>query len=230
MGRRGRKPRVVALCAARDEAGRVGDSVRALRRLGRLDEVVVVDDGSDDGTAQEARSAGARVLRPGRNLGKGGALEGALSKVRPATVYLFVDADVGGSAGEAGPLLDAVLDGRADLAVGVLPRPPAGGFGLVKDAAAWLIERTAGGTVNEPLSGQRAVSAECLFACRPLAAGFGVEAAMTADALRLGFRILEVPVEMGHRFTGRDVAGFAHRARQGADILGAMAPRVLGLR
>jgi hypothetical protein len=67
-------------------------------------------------------------------------------------------------------------------------------------------------------------------ACLPLARGFGVEAGMLADAARLGFRVVEVPAAITHRFTRRDPAGFLHRGRQGADILRALVPRAVGWR
>ncbi|HEX2032076.1 MAG TPA: glycosyltransferase family 2 protein [Actinomycetota bacterium] len=222
-------PRVAAVIAARDEGGRVGLTVAAVRSLG-VDQVVVVADGSVDGTAEEARSAGARVLASRRPAGKGAALERGLSAAA-ADVYLLVDGDVGGSASAAGALLAEVLDGRADLAIGVLPRDPRhGGFRIVKRLAAGVIRLLSGFRSSEPLSGQRAVRRELLDAVRPLAGGFGVEVAMTVDAVRGGFRVVEVPVPMDHAPTGRDLAGFAHRARQGVDLLRAAAPRALGRR
>jgi hypothetical protein len=53
---------------------------------------------------------------------------------------------------------------------------------------------------------------------------------MLADALRLGFRLVEVPASVEHRWTGRDRAGFLHRARQGRDMLRALLPRLAGVR
>lgn len=223
--------RVVAVVAARNEAGRVGTTVRAIRGLPGVDRVVVADGASEDGTAEEARSAGARVFRGPRTGGKGGALEAALSRLEPAQVFLLLDADLGPSASQAGALLDEVVSGRADLAIGVLPRQTAhGGFRLVKRAAAATIRALCGFRATEPLSGQRALSAEALAAVRPLAEGFGVEVAMTVDAVRAGLRVREIPVAMTHAATGRDLGGFLHRARQGLDLLRASAPRVLGRR
>ena len=225
------RPRVVAVVPARDEGALIANTVEALRTIPEVDEVVVVDDGSADDTADRARRCGARVLKAPRNLGKGGALEAALDRIEPAQVYLFLDADLGDTAKEAGPLLDEVLSGRADLAVGVLPRDPRhGGFFLVKRLGTVVIRLLSGFRAAEPLSGQRAVARAVLEAVRPLAGGFGVETAMTIDAVRMGFRVREVPVSMQHVPTARDLPGILHRARQGRDLLAAALPRALRLR
>jgi glycosyltransferase involved in cell wall biosynthesis len=184
---------------------------------------------SADGTAEEALAAGARVLVGPSRDGKGGALEAALDRTEPADLYLLLDADLGATAGEGVALLEAVRSGEADLAVGVLPREPRhGGFRLVKRAAVEAIRRLSGFRAVEPLSGQRAVTSGCLAAVRPLARGFGVEVAMTVDAVRAGFHVIEVPVAMRHEPTGRDLAGFLHRGRQGLDLLRVTLPRALG--
>ena len=221
--------RVVAVVAARNEAGRVGETVRAILGIPGVDEVVVADGSSEDGTAEEALAAGARVLVGPTRGGKGGALEAVLGRVQPADAYLLLDADLGATAREGRVLLDAVRSGAADLAIGVLPREPRhGGFRLVKRTAAGVIRRLTGFRAEEPLSGQRALTGACLAAVRPLAPGFGVEVAMTIDAVRAGFGVLEVPVAMRHAPTGRDLAGFLHRGRQGMDLLRAALPRALG--
>jgi hypothetical protein len=221
--------RVVAVVAARNEAGRVGETVRAIRAIAGVDEVVVADGSSADGTASEAGAAGARVLVGPSRDGKGGALEAAVAWVEPADLYLLLDADLGGTASEGTVLLEAVRSGEADLAIGVLPREPRhGGFRLVKRAAAELVRRLCGFRAVEPLSGQRALTAACLAAVRPLARGFGVEVAMTVDAVRAGCRVVELPVAMRHAPTGRDLAGFVHRGRQGLDLIRASLPRALG--
>ncbi|HEX6208382.1 MAG TPA: glycosyltransferase family 2 protein [Actinomycetota bacterium] len=220
----------LAFVAARDEESRVGETVRAIRDL-PVDEIVVVDDGSRDGTAAEALAAGARVLVAPRPMGKGEALEAALDRAPAADVYLFLDGDLGATASAAVPLLELVRDGKADLAIAELPRQPGhGGFRVVKRLSARLIRSLSGFRAREPMSGQRAMTREVLEAVRPLAPGFGVETAMTIDAVRAGFRVMEVEVPMSHRVTGRDLAGFAHRARQGRDVLAAAWPRAIGRR
>jgi hypothetical protein len=224
--------RVVALVAARDEGDRIGETVTALLALEPVAEVVVVDDGSRDETAPRSLAAGATVLRLGRAKGKGRALEGALARLRDraADVWLLADGDLAETAKSLDAVLAPVLAGEADLAIATFPSPQAGGFGLVKRAARHAIRLGSGLEVREPLSGQRALTAEALEAVRPLARGFGVETAMTIDAVRAGLRVLEVPAELGHRPTFRDVRGFAHRGRQGWDIVRAAVPRMLGLR
>jgi glycosyltransferase involved in cell wall biosynthesis len=218
--------RVVALVAARNEAGRIGSGVSALLPL--VDEVVVVDDGSTDATGSEASVAGATVLRSRRRGGKGGALEGALRRLEPADVWLLADGDLGASAAGLVRLVEVVSSDGADVAIAVLPPAPAGGFGLVKRTSAHLIRGQSGFRASEPLSGQRALTARAMQAVRPLAQGFGVETAMTIDAVRAGLRVLEVPIDgLVHRPTYRNLRGFLHRGRQGWDIVKAVVPRML---
>ncbi|MGH9156424.1 MAG: glycosyltransferase [Acidimicrobiales bacterium] len=219
---------VVALVPVRDGAGTIGETVAALASLAAVGEVVVVDDGSVDGSAQLAAAAGARVVRLVTNVGKGGAVAAGVEATPDAEVYLLVDADVGGTAAAAAPLLDPVLDGRADLVIGVLP--PAGrrgGLGAVRRLARAGIVRGSRGTFDPraPLSGQRAARAELLRRL-DLAEGFGLEAAMTLDAARVGARIVEIDVGMDHRHTGRSLAGFRHRGVQGLHLVRALWPRL----
>ena len=220
--------RVVALVPAHDEGDLVGATVRSLASLPAVDEVVVIDDGSLDGTAAVALAAGATVLRIPQRIGKGGALEGALRRLPPSDVWLLADADLGETAACLEPVLAAVVEGGADLAVALLPPQAGGGLGSVRRFAARAIALLSGFEAEQPLSGQRAVRGEALARCRPLAHGFGVETAMTIDAVRAGLNVLEVPAPgLSHRASGRSLAGFAHRGRQGLDIVRAVAARLL---
>jgi glycosyltransferase involved in cell wall biosynthesis len=220
--------RVLIIVPARNEEATVGQTVTALQTLSPLTEIVVVDDGSRDRTAILARDAGARVFAIGRDIGKGGAVEGVLFRLDPADIYVFADGDLGASAANLQPVLDEVLEGRTDLAIAALPEQgTGGGFGFVKRRSARGIEERTGWTPAAPLSGQRAITAKALSACRPIEAGFGMETAMTIDALSAGFRVREIPVEVYHRPPGKTPAGILHRARQGVHIRRALATRPL---
>jgi glycosyl transferase family 2 len=215
--------RVVAVVPARNAAGTVGPVVDAL--VPGVDEVIVVDDASGDGTAATALAHGATVLSLPDHTGKGGAVAAGVDAVPDADVYLLVDADTGASASGALALLAPVLDGAADLAIGVLPPGATGGLGVIRRLAAAGIERACGIRPRAPLSGQRAVRAGLLRRLA-LAPGFGLETAMTIDARRAGARIVELDVAMTHRATGRSAAGFAHRAAQGVDVMWVLWHRV----
>jgi hypothetical protein len=218
--------KVVALVAAHDESARIAATVTALHGL--VDEVVVVDDGSSDGTSSAALVAGATVLRASRRRGKGRAIEESLERLPPADLWLLADADLGLTASGLGPLVDVVREGSADVAIAAFPKLGGGGFGIVKRTAARLIRAMCGFHAREPLSGQRALTATALAAARPLAPGFGLEVGMTIDAVRAGLRVIEIPIDgLSHRPTGRGARGFAHRARQGADIVAAVAARAI---
>ena len=52
----------------------------------------------------------------------------------------------------------------------------------------------------------------------PFAPGYGMETAMTIDAVRAGYRLREIELDLEHRATGRNLGGFLHRARQLRDI------------
>jgi hypothetical protein len=203
------------LVAARDEAGRIGASVAALREAFPAAVVVVADDGSRDSTAAEAEAAGARVLRLPRR-GKGQALALA-ERAAPPGELLLCDADLEGD-------LAGLLTVDADVAVAVFAERQGGGFGIAKGAARRLIDALGGLDTREPLSGQRSLSAAARAATFPTAAGFGCEVRGTIDAARAGLDVREVELPLTHRATGRDAAGFVHRGRQLLDILLACGP------
>lgn len=217
-------PSISVIIPAFQEAATIGATVRAvteaLRRRPELSfEILVVDDGSTDGTTAQAEAAGARVLRPGRNAGKGEALRHGFAAAG-GDALLLLDADTGESAAEAARLLDPILAGVADMTVAVLPVPVGhkGGFGLVKGLARWGVRRAGGPEMRAPLSGQRALTREALERIGRLDPGFGIEMGLNLDAFRHGLRVVEVPVEMRHRLTGRSWSGFRHRGRQLRDV------------
>jgi len=220
--------RTAALIPCFNNADSIGAAVAALRADPRVDEVLVIDDGSTDATARAAGAAGARVISLGENCGKHVALDRGFLEVHSFDVFLMVDGDTGSTAGSVADLLDPIIAGNADMVVGVLPSAGnKGGFGTVRTFARWCIARTSGFESRAPMSGQRALRRSVYDACRPLSYGYAVDAAMTADAARKGFRILEIDVDMTHDHRGRSLRGFLHRARQGWHILRTFAPRLV---
>jgi glycosyltransferase involved in cell wall biosynthesis len=224
--------RVVALIPAHNEADRIAETIRALKESGAATEIVVIDDGSTDATAETAKSVGAdEVLSLPENCGKGAAVNAGLLN-RESDIFLLLDADLGESAREASKLLEPLQAGLADMSIAMLPEArlsngrKSGGFGLVLGLARLGIRLLAKERVQAPLSGQRAIRAEVLREIAPLDSGFGLEVAMTIDALKKGCRIVETPVDFHHRPTGRNLSGFLHRGRQFVDVARALIGRI----
>jgi hypothetical protein len=213
--------RLTVLVAARDEKERIGTTVERLRHLFPDAQVVVADDGSRDATAAVAEAAGARVVRLPRR-GKGQALTLAEEECPPGPL-LLCDADVDGD-------LRPLVESGAELAIARFRRRVGGGFGLAKGVARTLVEIRGGRRMKEPLSGQRFLSETARETVFPVAAGFGLETRMTIDALRAGLDVREVEVELAHRATDRDLAGFVHRGRQLLDLTLAVGPTAVNFR
>lgn len=213
------------LVAARQEAARIAATLAALEAAFPRARIWVADDGSSDGTGAIAREHGARVARAER-VGKGRSMTMAallalqeLDPREPEPVFLLCDGDLGHSAVRLAPLVEALEQRRADLAVAAFARRSGGGFGIARRFAGWAIRRRCGLRTRAPVSGQRALTVATLRDVLPLADGFGMELGMTIDATRAGRRMVEVELDLHHRPTGRDLAGFRHRARQLLDFV-----------
>jgi glycosyltransferase involved in cell wall biosynthesis len=226
---------VAVVIPARNESDRIAATVRSAAGLAGVDLVVVVDDGSGDGTAAIAEAAGASVMRHARNRGKAAAMETGAEAVRLLEAgqdrvgprhLLFLDGDLAETAAEAGPLAVPVRSGQADMTIAVFSqRVKQGGHGFVVALSGFGIMRATGWRPAQPLNGQRCLTRAAFEAARPLAPGFGVETGLTIDLLRQGLRIQEVEVPLAHRATGGDWRSQVHRARQFADVARALAVR-----
>jgi len=206
--------RVSVVIPAYNEAETISATLQAIRERFISEEVIVVDDGSEDNTRELAKQWADLVIPMPANLGKGAALQVGWQQAT-GDVILLLDADLRESAKEAVHLLAPVLEDHCDLAVAVLPRPKVhAGMGLAKGLAYHGIRYLTGFKPNAPLSGQRAVRRELLHRLRKLDGGFGVEVGMTVDALRAGYRVMEIPVAFSHRETGNDWSGFRHRGKE----------------
>lgn len=225
--------RVAVVIPAKDEAERIATTIEAALAIEGVGLVVVVDDGSSDGTAERAVAAGAQVVSHERNRGKAAAMETGAARAAELDAadhpraLLFIDADLGQSAVAAGMLAEPVLAGEADMTIALIP-PQAtagGGSGRVVRLARRGIKRATGWTATQPLSGTRCLSRPAFDAAVPLAPGWGVETGLTIDLITAGFRVIEVPCELHHRVTGSDFGGQVHRAEQYRDVWRALLRR-----
>ena len=227
---------VAAVIPAKDEADRIAATVASIQGVQGVEIVVVVDDGSTDGTAEIATAAGAIVVRHPQNRGKAAAMATGAERVAQEDAtegrgqgrpLLFVDADLEGSAAGLAPLVPPFMLGQADVTIANLPRQPTpgGGRGRVVRLAQRGIRAMTGYEAVQPLSGQRCITRSAFDAATPLARGWGVEVGMTIDVLRAGYTVSEIPCDVQHRVTGSDWRGKAHRAAQMRDVTLALAAR-----
>lgn len=216
------RPSVSIVIPAWNEASQIESTLKSLRsipihrfpgNIGEL-EIIVVDDGSWDGTYDIASKYADIIVRHKYNRGKGDALTAGTARAK-GDILVFLDADLKDTAVYVFRLLQPVVDGKADMAIAVLPptRQKAG-FGLVKRLSAFGIYKLSGYHPVSPLSGQRALRREIIEDIHSLEHGFGVEVGLTIDTVRKGYRITEVPVPFHHRVTGRNWKGFYHRGKQ----------------
>lgn len=214
---------IVVVIPAYNEEDIIGQTVKAALDMPDVEEVVVIDDGSEDETPFVAHDAGARVIQMNQNLGKGAAMNRGVSET-VSDILLFIDADLGPSAAETHKLVEPLLADQADMSIAVMKAPPGhkGGFGFVLKLARWGIKKYGGVLVSAPISGQRAIRRNLVEDIGGFEKGFGVETALTIDALRKGYKIVEVPLPLTHRVSGRSLKGFAHRGEQFIDIARAL--------
>jgi glycosyltransferase involved in cell wall biosynthesis len=206
--------KVSVVVPAYNEAEHITRTLRAIRQHVECDELIVVDDGSMDGTEVLAKEWADTVIRLPQNRGKGVALQTGWKRAA-GDVILLLDSDLGETAAQAGQLLHPVLNEECDMSIAVLPAPSKkAGFGLAKGLARHGIRVLTGYRPTAPLSGQRAVNRDALQRVKQLDRGFGIEVGLTIDVLRAGFRVMEVPVPFAHRVTENDLAGFVHRGKE----------------
>ncbi len=204
---------------AYNEESRIKDTLDGIKDIEIIDQIVVVDDGSSDGTAKVIENYKSNKLVyaiQNPNQGKGRALEKGLELTsKDADIIVFLDADVGVTSSEIAKVIKPVLEGQCDVSIARFkPASKKGGMGFVKRLAKDSVYEMTGVELNATISGQRAFRREVISRFDHMPEGYGVEVGMTIDILKWGYTIKEVMVDMTHNETGRDLSGFIHRGKQ----------------
>ena len=191
--------RVAAAIPAFQAAASVADVVRRTREV--LPDVLVVDDGSSDATAEAARGAGAELVAHPLNRGKGAALVTAFRTLfgRGFDAVVTLDADGQHLPEEIPKLLDAARDG-ADLVLGTrdhLFAEMVAARRVANRLSSWAISWAAGQPLSDVQTGFRLYRRHLVEATGFPETRFDAESAVVVRAGRRGFRIVTVPVRLG---------------------------------
>jgi len=207
---------------ALDEERAIGRVVDAIPDW--ADEIVVVDNGSRDGTAQIAAEHGARVvLEPRRGYGaacRAGVRELPSGEEAP-DVVVFLDGDFSDDPREMGALVAPILDGRADLVIGsrALGRSEPGALAIQQrlgNAMTCALMRALFGARCTDLGPFRAIAKDALGRLALDDLGLGWTVQMQVRAARRGLRTVEVPVTCRRRAAGRSKISGTVRGAVGA--------------
>jgi glycosyltransferase involved in cell wall biosynthesis len=221
-----REPRIVVVIPAADEEQAIGLVLAEIPPL--VAEVVVVDNGSRDRTADVARAGGARVIAEPRR-GYGQACLSGVAAAPDADVFVFLDGDHSDYPSQLAALVAPILDGQADLVVGsrALGRRAPGAqpwHAMAGTRLCVALMNALVGTRATDLGPFRAIAAQSLRRLDMRDRTFGWTVEMQLEAARRGLRVVEVPVDYRPRIGRSKVSGtLGGSLRAGARILGAIA-------
>ena len=209
----GTQPRIAAVIPALNEAPAIGRTIAGLRALNGLvlDRIIVVDNGSTDDTAAQARAVGAEVIREARR-GYGQACLAGVLAADDADVILLLDGDAADNPADIPRVLAPLLHGDADLVVGsrtLGSREPGAmtpqqilGNALVARIMWWRY-----GVRVTDLGPLRAIRRADLLALAPQELTYGWSVEMMVKAALAGYRYHEVPVSYRRRIGVSKVGG-----------------------
>ncbi|WP_056933539.1 glycosyltransferase family 2 protein [Thermococcus barophilus] len=206
--------RISVIIPAYNEEKRIGKVLQRMPDF--IDEIIVVDDGSEDRTSEVARELGAEVIRLEQNQGKGRAMSEGIKKAN-GDIIVFIDADGQHKPEEIIKLVEPIVNGEADFVIGSRLIKAQGERPLIRKISNFittsLIRLKLGINVRDTQSGFRAIRREFLPEIE--SKRYEVETEVLIKAVKKGARVKEVPVSMiygietGH-FRLEDILRFLH--------------------
>jgi rSAM/selenodomain-associated transferase 1 len=208
--------RVAIVMPALNEEAAIGRHVRAILEHPSIqalpiERIIVVDNGSDDGTEAAARAVGAEVV-PEPQRGYGAACLAGVRAAAGSDIILLMDADGSDDPVDAAQIARIVLSGQADLAMGSRARG-------ARESGALTLQQRVGNTVGalalrglygarvSDLGPLRAIRRDALLGLQMREMRYGWSTEMLAKAARGGLRIHEEPVAYHLRIAGKSKVG-----------------------
>jgi hypothetical protein len=212
----GRDNTVLAVIPAHDEEENIGEVVSEIRRNCPGLDILVVDDGSRDGTGEKALMAGAMVLRLDENMGVGEAVRRGLTYAfsRGYSYVVRLDGDGQHPAAGIASLLEPLCGGRADVSLGsrfmagsrgayTASRPRRLGMAYFRA----VLRLSTSLYFSDPTSGYRAYSRRAMYILSQVEPLRYPEVTSLSLLAMNGLKVCEVPVEMRPRRNGRSSIG-----------------------
>src|SRR2546421_8476506 len=212
--------KILVAIPAFNEGPTIGSVVLKARQF--ASQVIVVDDGSSDDTAETAALAGAHVIQRGRNLGKGLAIRSAWLYAREhgPEAFVLLDGDHQHDPNDIPRLLAEILSGKSDVVLGVrwgktseMPIYRRIGKRALDYATA---AATRNGMLTDSQCGFRVFSSRALSAIEPTENGLSIESQMLLEAQERNLRIHEVNIDARYDIEGSTLAP----GRHGTSVLG----------
>ena len=191
-------PRIVVAIPCYNTAPFIADIVKKARQC--ADEVIVVDDGSSDDTAEIARASGAIVVSHEKNQGYGSAIRLCFNSARQnnADILVIIDGDAQHDPAEITSVVKPAIDGSADIVIGTrfsnihnnMPRYRRFGIQVIN----FIYNLGASVKTSDAQSGFRAYTRKTLDTIEPTANGMDVSVQTLIIARRKGLRMKDVPI------------------------------------
>ena len=212
--------KILVAIPAFNEGPTIGSVVLKARQF--ASEVVVVDDGSSDDTAETAALAGAHVIQHARNLGKGLAIRSAwlYAREHAPEAFVLMDGDHQHDPNDIPRLVEKILSGKSDVVIGVrwgktsrMPMYRRVGKRALDYATAAAAKN---GLLTDSQSGYRVFSRHAVESLEPTEDGLSIESQLLLEAQERSLRIEEVNIDSRYDLDGSTISAGKH----GTGVLG----------